>query len=70
MGCWELKPESELNPYECLTIACDDVLDFVNLTIDPKYEITEDDKQYLMNMIKDGFIEGYFDDYVELEVKA
>ncbi len=65
LGWWSLKPKEELDPYRCFEIDEDDVLDFVNINVKKDYKITESDKEFLVKMIKDGYVEGQLNDWDE-----
>jgi hypothetical protein len=71
MGWWELKPEEQLDAYNCLQLGAKDdlgeeycdITDIVNFDVDEKYEITEVDIEHITSLIKEGFTSGEINDW-------
>ena len=64
MGWWKLKTSEQLDPYNCLRIDLDDVLDFVIVDVKEGYELTEVDKEHIYNQIrKEWNVAGELNDW-------
>jgi len=61
-GYWKLKPSEQLDAWNCLRIEQDDVMDFITSSRDNKKELTDADKEHIYNQIREGFVEGSWDD--------
>ena len=63
MGWWHLKPREELDPFKCLRIDLDDVMEFVNIDVEDGYQISEVDKEHILNQItKEWNVAGEIND--------
>jgi len=71
MGWWNLKPEEQLNAYQCLQLGekddlgeeyCD-ITEIVEFDVEDGYEISEVDKEHVTSLIKQGFTSGEINDW-------
>lgn len=64
-GYWKLKPSEQLDAWNCFTIDKDNVTDFITYSKDihkPTYELSDSEKEHILNQIREGYIEGQWDD--------
>lgn len=62
-GYWELKPSEDLDPYRCLEIDAEDVLEFVEVRVDDRKDtsIQEWEKEHIYDQIREGYVSGQWD---------
>jgi len=62
-GNWSLK--ENLDPYKCLQISDEDILEIVDLWFEPVREPKESDQEHILKMVRDGYMSGQFDSGVD-----
>lgn len=63
MGYWWRKPSERLDPWRCMEISEETLLDFITFDVLEGYEFSDVDREHVFNSIKDGYVEGQINDW-------
>ncbi len=66
MGTWKLKDKRELDAYQCLALDEGEILQVVDIYVNPDYKLSECDMFWIFNRVRNGFAAGVINEHCSI----